>query len=363
MRILHLIDSLDYGGAEQLVASLAASQAKRGHSVQIICLRDLGPKPVDLSNLRTSGVQIHTLDKPEGFHLGTLRKLARHLRHHRPDIVHTHNHLVHHYGAVAARLTRVSAVLNTLHGSDSLRMPSWAKLLFWASCMIGDRVVSVCGDVDSALRDILHLPARKRCIVENGVDLSRFLAIPRSPPTDTVTFGNIGRLEAVKDHHTLLKAFALVRARERHIKLRVLGDGSLLNELMALADSLGIAADVQFEGFSLDTAGFLAMIDIFVIPSRSEGLPLTLLEAMAAALPIVSTAVGAVPGILARSAGGWTCAPSDPEALAFAMGEALCSADLLATGSRNRQLAQGHYSVERMSRDYERIYAGSRADR
>lgn len=357
MRIVHLIDSLYCAGAEQVVASLAAYQSKRGHSVRVVCLRDFSEHPVDVPALLEAGVQIVTLGKPPGFHFGTLRKLTRYLKDERIEVVHTHNHLVHHYGVAAARWASAPVVLNTLHGSSSfMRTAFWAKALFWFSCLISDGVVAVCQEVQTVFRAAFPLPARKNFVVDNGINLSRFLAVSRSPRSETVTYGNIARLDPIKDHANLFKAFAILRKKYSHVQLRLLGEGTLRQELEELARSLSIGDAVHMEGFSLDTARFLNKIDVYVISSRSEGLPLTLLEAMGAALPIVSTAVGSVPDIIGKAHCGWLCPPSNPEALAKAMEQAIQAPDLAAIGARSRKTVEEYYSVERMNREYECIY-------
>jgi glycosyltransferase involved in cell wall biosynthesis len=357
LRIVHLVDSLDCGGAEQVVASLATRQSEHGHSVRVVCLRGLGPYPVDLGALRLAGVAIMALEKPEGFDWRTLRRMIRYLAAEPADVLHAHNHVVHHYGAVAGRVARVGAVISTVHGSSSLRMSRTAHALFWFACSISDKVVSVCAPVDAVFRKSFPLRDAKYHVVDNGIDLSRFLAIADRRSCENVVFGTIGRFDAVKDHENLLRAFALVRRRNPQVRLRLLGEGSLGENLRMLARSLSIESDVYFEGFSLDTPKFLSALDVYVIPSRSEGLPLTLLEAMGAGLPIVATAVGAIPDIVNHGQSGWLCPPADPERLAEAMELATQAPDRPSIGARSRQTVAIHYSVERMARDYENLYA------
>lgn len=180
MRIVHVIDDLGVGGAEQVVASLAKCLARRGHDVKIVCLRDIGKDPIDIADLKRAGVEIIELGKPDGFHASTLRKLEQLLKSGRVDVIHTHNHLVHHYGAVAGRLAHTPAILNTLHGTASMMgSASWSKALFWVTAMIGDRVVAVCPQVDTVMAERFRLPARKRFVIDNGIDLGKFSAIAR----------------------------------------------------------------------------------------------------------------------------------------------------------------------------------------
>jgi glycosyltransferase involved in cell wall biosynthesis len=358
MRVAQLINSLDYGGAENVVADLARTQSLQGDAVRLVCMRGLGPQPVAIGPLIASGVKFESLDKPDGLHFGTVWKLAAYLRKERIEVLHSHNHIVHHYAVAAGRLAGTPVILNTLHGTASLlNSARWSRSLFWASCFAGHRLVSVCPAVDAVVRAVSPLPARKLCVVDNGIDLTRFLSITPRAADATVTFGTVGRLDPVKDHATLLNAFAMLRARWPSVRLRILGDGPIRADLERLAHSLGIDDSVRFEGFSLDTARFFASIDAYVISSRSEGLPLTLLEAMSASLPIVATSVGGIPDVLRKAGNDRLAMPEDPTRLAAAMEKVLLLPDRTEVGRQNRRTAAEHYSAERMTADYRKLYA------
>jgi len=357
MRVAQIIDDLNYGGAEQLVTSLSAGLSRRGHEVVLICLREIGANPVDLREARAVGVAIVELHKPDGFHFSTLRRLGGVLRRRQIDVVHTHNHLVHHYAVIAARWVGVPAILNTLHGSASLEgSRKWSQWLYLASVLAGHRVVTVCPQVANFLRDNFFLPNGRLATVANGVNLQRFLQIERRSRANVLVFGSIGRLDPVKDYGNLLEAFALLKRRYPAIQLRILGDGSLLPKLQALTASLSIADSVVFEGFSLDTPDFLARIDVYVISSRSEGLPLSMLEAMGAGLPIVTTNVGEIPAIVQGADCGWLAERGNPQDLARAMHEAATAVDLSEKGGLSRRHARDRYTAERMVADYEALY-------
>jgi len=357
MRIAQLINSLDYGGAEQVVASLAEVQGGQGDHVRLVCLRGLGPQPVDTRALTAAGVQIVQLEKPPGLHPRTVRRLSEYLRSERIEVVHSHNHIVHHYAVAAGRVARVGAIVNTLHGTASLLGSSaLSRALFWASCLSGDRVVSVCSAVEAILRSSFRFPPSMLKVIDNGIDLTRFLAIAPRPSGEELTFGMIGRLEPVKDHETLLRAFALLFKRYPNVHLRLLGDGPIRQYLQDLARGLSLEGRVHFEGFSRDTVGFLSKLDAYVVSSRSEGLPLTLLEAMSSSLPVAATAVGGIPDIMRRVGCNWLCPPCNPQELAAVMEQVLLAHDRAAQGARNRRAAAEHYSVERMTRDYNELY-------
>ena len=353
MRILQLLDTLRFGGAEQIVATLAVGLRARGHDVHIACLRDFGAESVDHQRLLHHGVQLTALEKPPGVHPPTLAKLTRLLQRERIDIINTHNHLVHHYGVAAGRWTGAK-VVNTLHGIDTLNVQVWAGLLYCVCCQFSDRIVSVCPPVRQALLRRYSMLEDKVLVIQNGIALEPFLALPlRSPHSGTV-FGTVGRMVPVKDHRNLLQAFAFIHQRHPESRLKLLGTGPLAQELMAAARELKIAGVVEFCGFSSTPATFLNEVDVFVLPSKSEGMPLTLLEAMAAGRPVIATAVGGIPGIVDPQY-GWLCPPGDSGRLAQCM-EASLTADQPLMGSLARARAKEAYGQQTMVLAYESLY-------
>jgi glycosyltransferase involved in cell wall biosynthesis len=358
MRVVQLVDSLDYGGAEQVAAGLAIGLQKRGHSVEIACLRGLGDQPVALPELQSAGVKVVPFHKPEGIHPPTIRKLAAWLKSGQTEVLNSHNPLVHHYAVAAGKMAGVPAILNTLHGTATLELQKWAKALYWLSCLFSDRVVAVCPEVEQVFRGRFRLPHARYTTVDNGVDLSGFLAVRRGARPGPVTLGTVGRLVPVKNHALLIEAFALARREHPDLRLQLLGGGPLENDLRRLADASGVSDAVEFRGFSTDVPGFLAGLDVYVLSSRSEGLPMSLLEAIASGLTVVATEVGGVPGVVAKTGGGWLCSPSDPAAMMRAMDAAIRCPDREARGERARHIAASWYSTSRMASDYENLYKG-----
>ncbi len=354
MRIAHLVDNLGFGGLQQVVARLAICLKQQGHSVHLICLRSI-EDGVPAAELQQSGLELLELHKPEGFQVSTLFRLKRYLVDHKIEVLNAHNHLVNHYAVAAGRGAGVRAIVNTLHGTATLDMPGFAKVLFWASCLGTDRIICVSEDVREVFGRRFRQPQERLCVILNGIDLTPFLAVQRKQLQQPPRFGAVARLVAVKDFPTLLRAFAAVRQHYPGVKLRLLGGGPDLKDLQSLAGELGVAEAVDFCGFSHDVAGFLAQIDIYVISSLSEGLPISLLEATAAGLPVVSTAVGGVPAVIKRTGNGRLCPPADVKALAETLEAAIKDPQPEAT-RQGRDAVRTWYSIERMAADYLELY-------
>ncbi len=356
LNVIELVNSLDTGGAERMAATLALNLRARGASVRIVCLRDLGTMPIPVERFQKAGVELVPLLKSDGFSTNTMRALITRIREWKTNVVHTHNPLVHHYGAMAGRLGGARAVVNTVHGISTLDMASWAKALFWASCLMTDRMVGVCPIVGETLRTRYLLDKEKTTVINNGIELERFLSTKARSTDGRFVFGTVGRLVPVKDQRTLLEAFAIVFRGNPHCRLEILGDGELREGLEKHARALGVSETVCFRGFSRDIPEFLAQLDTFVMSSLSEGLPLTVLEAMAAGLPIVATSVGGVVRLVEDAGCGWLCPPAQPAALARTMCQAMETEGRARMGEQGRAAALRDYSLTKMTTDYENLF-------
>jgi glycosyltransferase involved in cell wall biosynthesis len=194
-------------------------------------------------------------------------------------------------------------------------------------------------------------------VIRNGIPLDGFLARPASPGSrlPRIRFGTIGRLVPAKGHSILIDAFALVCRSAPAVELSIFGYGSLAAELAGQIARLGLEGRVRLEGRTEDSPGALADLDVFVLSSVNEGLPLVILEAMAAGLPILSTSVGGVPEVLPKES-SWLCPPGDTGALAGAMLRAVECGDLRERGETSRRVAAAGYGLEHMVRRYEDLY-------
>lgn len=354
MRIVQLVDTLDRGGLEKMVLDLATAQKAAGHWVSIYCLIGRGALADAAS---AAGIPIVSFDKAPGVSPATFLQVARQLRADRADAIHTHNPGVHHYGAVGAKLAGVRAVINTRHSPlDSKGRPYQERYFRWVAGWT-DAVVYVSADTRQALA-----PGSSAPVIPNGIPLDPFhkrQAAPGSLRPARMRFGTVGRLVPAKAHSVLLDAFAIVAGQLPGAELTILGYGALEAALRQQIVALGLQASVRLEAAAGDAVvDGLAGLDIFVLSSVNEGLPLVILEALAAGLPIVSTRVGGVPEVAPESEVAWYCEPGNPEALAAIMLKAAASPDLATRGAAARALAFGRFSVEQMTASYMTLLDG-----
>jgi sugar transferase (PEP-CTERM/EpsH1 system associated) len=348
--VCHLILTLRTGGAEKLLVQFARHHDPDRFNHVFVALRDAGP-PAD--EIRSQGGRVHALGEPRG-KWDELRRVTRLLSQLRPDVVHTHNLYPFFYGAIGARVAKVPAVVHTRHGV-ALGEGGRGRVLFWSAARLADRVVSV--SEDSAARSVREgsLGAGKGLRIWNGVDTEEFAY--RGPARGSSRLVTVSRLERIKDLPTLLRALALARRSMPDLRLDVVGDGAERRDLETLAHALGLDGSVAFLGERRDVAALLSSAAAFVASSTSEGVSLTLLEAMAVGLPVVATAVGGNPEVVADGQTGELVPPADPEALAAALVRVCGDRERAAAmGREGRARVERHFDVRGMVRAYEALY-------
>ncbi|HEY1578145.1 MAG TPA: glycosyltransferase [Terracidiphilus sp.] len=359
MHIAYLIPTLDrIGGAEQQTIVLATGIARRGSQVTVIALSGSGS---DAANtLIESGVRFQSLQMRKGLMdpRGWLR-LHRWIRANKPDVLHAH--LPH--AALLARWSRVFAPVPVL--VDTIHSPHTARFL----CKVGYRLSSRLSDVNTAVSSAAagpwlnaHLLDRDRLVlIPNGVDLNYWK--PANEHTETqpgsviprrFTWLTLGRLDPVKDHATLLHAFARL---PQFADLILAGDGPLKHPLQTLARALGIAHRVTFVGFQKNPLSLMRQSDAFVLTSKWEGLPVALMEASACALPAIITNTPGSKEVLPQPA---VCdiPVGNPNALATAMSTmmALSPSERRRLGIRARNIVADRFSLVSMLDRYDALY-------
>jgi glycosyltransferase involved in cell wall biosynthesis len=257
------------------------------------------------------------------FDLAAVRRTAALMRRYQVDLVHTHFLRENFIAIMAAKLAGVRGVVNTVHMLE----PKSRKVAWLNRQMLrgSSRVIAV----SEAVRQLLlaeGLPPEKLVRIYNGVEVNRYLgAVPCPIPerfgltAQHLLVGTVGRLSPEKGQTDLLEAFARVHQEEPNARLVIAGDGPERGRLALLADSLGIEPFVHWLGFWTDVPGLLAALDLVAIPSRSEALGLAVLEAQAAACPVVATAVGGIPEILCDREAGLLVPPASAQPLADAI--------------------------------------------
>jgi glycosyltransferase involved in cell wall biosynthesis len=350
LNIVHVADSMEMGGAEKLTATFCRMQRDRGHTASVHCLYEVG---VLGEELRNEGFEV-VLHRPSGF-IRLMWGLYKFFRRSRPDVVHCHNASAAIFAAFPAKLAGVKAVIVTRHGLVKRPYQIRRELKFALASRWCDWIVGVCAGTQTNLQAVPFAARDKIIHIYNGAMPADIRAVPR--PKSGFTLLHVGRLAATKDHATLLRAVALTREHHPSVRLWMIGDGPLDRSLRKLSDELDLKDCVTFFGEQPDVSPFLCAADLFIISSVTEGLPVSLLEAMSVGLPAVVTDVGGMSEIARLSDAVTLVPPSDPQIMAAALCDAIVKwKELPRLGQLASHCYERYFRPERMLDDYMNLY-------
>lgn len=383
VRVLRVFSRLNIGGPSVHVILLSAEMRRLGYETRLVVGREApregnmfplaAEKQVTCESMAGLGREVAPLSDARA-----LVGLARLMRAWKPAIVHTHTAKAGLLGRVAARAAGVPTVVHTYHG-HVLRgyfSPARTQALRWLEARLGglaDALVAVSESVKSDLVALGIAPAAKVRVIPLGLELRHLAAdLPRGRlraeaglAAEAPLVGMVGRLVPIKDCGTFLQAARLVHAALPTARFALVGDGEERPRLEALAAELGIGPLVTFFGWRRDLAPVYGDLDLVVNASRNEGTPVALIEALAAARPVVATRVGGTPDLLGTAGErGRLVAAGDPEALAAAVVQTLGEAEAArrrALAGREHVLAR--HSSDRLVRDVDALYRELRAAR
>lgn len=372
--VMHVVVSLAAGGLERLVVDWVNTRnAGVPGSTSVVCLDE----PGELAS-SVEGACVHVVAARRSrfpFDVSAVWRLQRFLRREaavavppgeRPNtvplplVVHSHNLAAWQYAALAARGIGVPHV-HTEHGSNPHHGGLINRLRNRFLLRATDAIVAVSRDTAGELTAKQRIPAGRILVIPNGVSLvhaapSRAQVRERlGIPGDVTVIGTVGRLAEIKGQDRLIRAFAAMDGIG-NAQLLIVGDGPRRDALKELASELGVSDRTIFSGFRPDARDCLAALDLFVLPSRSEGLPVALLEAMAADIPVAATSVGDVAQVLDSGRAG-TLLPGNEGEWPFVL--SVCLGDLSRVGPA-RERVREQYSQERTRASYESLYADLR---
>lgn len=364
-RILHIIYSLYRGGAERLIET----QALLGDHERfeyLVCSITGGGDLVQV--IESAGARVLLMGKRRRGDLAVIPRIARLIDSEKIDLLHLHNAPAAFWGTLAALCPRRRVpIVRTEHQPwRPSALPTIYRAFHRPLAARAARIICVSDFVRFSHAERLPRLSDRYRTVPNGVRLKAFAGLPEKRearaffklPPDTPIVGTIGRLVAVKNHRLLVEAFARVHAERPEAHLAILGDGPLGEALAAQAADLRISNDISFVKSSPSAEVFLRCLDVFALSSDSEGMPLTLLEAMAAELPTAVTGVGGIPEVIENGKDGYIVPASSPELLARVISSLLSHpAEAIDMGRRAREKVERRFTAERMVRETEHIYS------
>ena len=357
--VLHLSSTSGVGGAEMVVSRLAAVLDKSRFR-SVVCLFRTGWLQEQCDR---QGIATHVIPMKGMFDLGWLRKACEVVRRERIDLIHAHEFTGNTYGSLIARLVGVPFVA-TVHGRNYYWEQGKRRLAYRVVSRIST-MVAVSEDLKRFIARNVGVPEERIKVIYNGQEMLPSIAADEKrrlrtelgiAPADQI-LGLVGSLYPVKGHHHLLAAVPQVLRVYPQATFLIVGKGDLEDSLREEVTRRGLEKAVRFLGYREDVPKLLSIMDIFVLPSLSEGLSLALLEAMAAGKPVVATNVGGNPELVRDGVTGFSVPPQDPDALAGGILSLLGDEGRRKIfGENGRKRVQQHFSLQAMADNYQKLY-------
>jgi glycosyltransferase involved in cell wall biosynthesis len=362
IKVLHILANLGTGGAERMVVHIVRGLDRQRFDAAVVCISK--PFGTDLEQvLAEDGIKVWYLGKGSGFDPRIYAKIHPIVRDFQPDVMHTHVHVMR-YALPSMLYFKPTLMLHTVNNLAEYEVEPRA---YWLQRFAFNHGVVPIAVADEVAVSLQRLYGIERCrVVLNCIPTSLY-SFPQTPKAewrakqgfrdDDVLLGCVARFAPQKNHALLIDAFAQVAASHPRAHLVLAGVGELLEPARTQATQLGLADRVHFLGLRTDIPDTLGAIDIFVLSSDYEGNPLSVIEAMAAGLPIVSTAAGGVPELVENGKEGFVVQPGNlkglAESMAFLLHEQRARKSMGAAAARR---AKEKFDVSVMVKAYEELY-------
>lgn len=356
IKIIYFLNSTIRGGVEEHVLSVLEKLDRNRFEPIFVGPKELIAlieKELDRYQVPSYAVSIFSwLD------WGEINKFTKILKEEKPQIVHSHLFKAAMFAAPIAKRVGGIYVVDTAHIREAWR--KGLKTAYFIDRLVYrkvDRIIAVSHAVRNYLVEVKKLPPSKITVVHNGVHVEKFRTAQTKPTNGRLTFGVIGRLEIQKGHRYFLEAVKLLGRTADQAQFNIIGEGSLRAELEAMARQLGIEERINFLGFRSDIVKAFDELDVLVLPSLFEGLPLVALEASAMGKAVIVTNVDGSPEAVAHNETGIVVPPEDPPALKAAMERLIMHRSQIETFGRNaRDRVARDFNVNKQVRETEKIY-------
>ena len=372
LKLCHVIKATSVGGAENhLLALLPRLDAAKFDVSLTVLVEPRNSMRSWIDSLTRQGIHVNSLPIRGNLDPLALASLWWSFERARYDLLHTH--LIHAdlYAGLAARLNSFPIVVSTRHNDNRFRTHPFYAWLNRQSAKTASRIIAVSSYLREFIAAAEGIPKDKIVVIRHGLDLNssdanregivcRELGIPPTAPVAAI----VARLTEQKGHTYLLQAFAEVIRTIPDARLLIVGSGSLMTALQSLVNRLGLGSNVIFTGYRSDARALMSEVNLIVLSSLWEGFGLVLLEAMAAAKPVVATDVSAIQEVVEHKVTGLLVPPRDPQSLARAIIELLQDPhEAQRMGRAGRQRVEALFTIEGMIQQTEAVYEGLMRER
>lgn len=354
IKVMQIIPDLGIGGAEIMVENLSLQLTKKGFDVKIISLYNHNSAITE--RLEKNNIQVIYLDKKLGFDWKIAVRLYKLMKEYQPDVVHTHLYAAS-YGISASVIAKVPIKVHTIHNLATKEFSKINRIInkvFYH--YYGVVPVSISPLIKQTVRKEYRLAENSVAMIYNGIDLKK--SLPKADyafNNEKINIIHIGSFKEQKNHIGLLRSFKIVCDQFPNTNLRLIGTGELEEQIRNCVRTLKLENNVEFLGLKANVFSFLNSADIFVFPSLWEGMPISLIEAMATGLPIVATGVGGIPDMIENNISGLIVDVNN-ENISEALIKLINSAELRERLGGKARIAAESFSSNKMASEYADLY-------
>lgn len=333
-KIMHITYDMRIGGTEMVIKNLIDGADKSKFDMSVLCIESpLGPFAQDLIK---DGIQFHELNRQPGFDTTLIKNIRKIIKQNNIDIIHCHQYTPWIYGVIAAMFTKTKVIF-TEHGRFYPDSSTWKrKLINPILNLFTDQVTAISKATKQALVEFENIPARDIDVIYNGIAPLKFdvekvqtLRKTLNIPDNHTVLGTVARFDPIKNHSMMLNAFAQVLTQHPNCTLLIVGDGEERENIERCINELGIEKNVILAGYEPKPAEHIALMDIFLLSSLSEGTSMTLLEAMSIGKPCVVTDAGGNPEIIINGDNGYVTPNDNSDEFSTAIRKLLESSELM----------------------------------
>ncbi len=359
-KVMILLAQLNAGGIQKFAIDLAQNLDKEKFET---CILSLMPRTGTVFEQKAAecGLHVWYLHKRKGMDPAVIPQLYRAIRQYQPDVIHANQRTLT-YALLPIRLLGIQNVLYTVHNlAEHDASGIHKQILRLANTRYGIPLVAISDICKRSIAQVYGIPAEKIPCIYNGVDVTQFAPLPTATQLPAATqkdidFLAVGRMSAQKNYPLLLSAFKHVHGLYPTVRLTILGDGEKRAEIEAFCQANGLQGFVDMPGNVSNVCDYMRRAKVFLMSSDYEGLPITVLEAMAAALPVISTRAGGVPDIVQDGVNGRLAAIGDTAGLAEAMVESIQRPERYHAYGQNSRALSLQYSVTHCADEYSKLY-------
>lgn len=353
-KIVEVIPALGIGGAEKLVCDICSNMNREKFDLTLIVFYDEKEK-LYYKNLQKIGVKIVSLNKKGGFQPVLFFRLAKILNKIKPDVIHSHLssnlYLCYYYF-----WHKKQYGVHTIHNQAEKELNGHnRKIMQYLYRHRNVKAVAISDEIEKSVFKVYDIAKEKVALINNGVDLNRYAA-PNRQFDGCKNFVAVGRLSKQKNHQLMLNAFKRIVEKHPDAKLNILGDGDLRPAVEKQIAEGNLQNNVQLLGNGVGVEEFLAAADCFLMSSNFEGLPLSMVEAMASGLPIVSTKAGGITDLVCDGENGFLAELGDENGLVLAMEKMIANEYLMEMSKKSIEKAK-EYSIDICVSKYETLFA------